>query len=174
MEENANEIKPVVGHCLVNGASYSLPINENTIIERCASDKKYINQRSVICEKEDNAAKIVVRLSAFFNTDERTQLFSIADPKDKEKKILIIRVNGDFAVVLFPDFECVVATNASKTKYNSFVFNDKLKYETFRHGDHCTITLTKAKRFYGTIKEYFEQNSCYFDIVLGELMMEMI
>lgn len=76
--------------------------------------------------------------------------------------------------MLFPDFECVVATNASKTKYNSFVFNDKLKYETFRHDDHCTITLTKAKRFYGTIKEYFEQNSCYFDIVLGELMMEMI
>lgn len=179
MTENAenveNEVKPIVGHCLINGFSYALPINEHIIIERCARDEKYINERMAECEPAENPAKIVVGLSKFFNTDNRTQLFSIEDPEDNSKKILIIRLNGDFAVFVYPDFECTVAGNASmKSKYNSFVFDKYLKYGAGRKGEKFTVTLKKSDRFYGTIKEYFTQYGCCFDMNVGEFLMEML
>lgn len=172
-EENKIVVKPVIGVCEIDAGGYALPINENTVIERCALDIGYFNIRLTECERDGNA-KIVVGLSQFFNTYERTQLFSINDPKDKQKKILIIRIDGNNAVVVFPDFECHMAKKATNNEYNSFVFSDKLKYKTTRDGESFTITLTKSKRFYGTIKEYFEQYGSCFDIGLGDLLMEMI
>lgn len=173
--ENKNEIKPIVGHCLINGFSYALPINECVIIERCARDEKYINERFAECEPAENPAKIIIGLSQFFNTDKRTQLFSINDPKDEQKKILIIRLNGDFAVFVYHDFKCEVAGNAqTKSKYNSFVFDKHLKYSANRNGKKFTVTLEKSDRYYGTIKEYFTQYGSCFDMNIGEFLMEMI
>ena len=193
MEEESKTPQTIVGRCEKIGGYYQLPISQDTVIERCEQDPNFFavkEQKSQPCE---NKAKVIVGLSKFFNTDERVQLFIATAPEDNTKKALIIRVNGDNAVVVFPDMTVMHGQKMCETKYNSFVFHEELVYWTpepyvietgempmrglFDNPDGELSKILKVKKedqYFGTLKEFFNTYSSLFDVAMGDLILEMI
>lgn len=193
MEEESKTPQTIVGRCEKIGGYYQLPISQDTVIERCEQDPKFFavkEQKSQPCE---NKAKVIVGLSKFFNTDERVQLFIATAPEDNTKKALLIRVNGDNAVVVFPDMTVMHGQKMCETKYNSFVFHEELVYWTpepyvietgempmrglFDNPDCEFSKILKVKKedqYFGTLKEFFNTYSSLFDVAMGDLILEMI
>lgn len=193
MEEESKTPQTIVGRCEKIGGYYQLPISQDTVIERCEQDPKFFSVKGQESQPCENKAKVIVGLSKFFNTDERVQLFIATAPEDNTKKALIIRVNGDNAVVVFPDMTVMHGQKMDKTKYNSFVFHEEIVYWTpepyvietgempmkglFDDPDGNSIKILKVKKedqYFGTLKEFFNTYSSLFDVAIGDLIFEMI
>lgn len=193
MEEESKTPQTVVGRCEKIGGYYQLPISQDTVIERCEQDPKFFSVKGQESQPCENKAKVIVGLSKFFNTDERVQLFIATAPEDNTKKALIIRVNGDNAVVVFPDMTVMHGQKMSETKYNSFVFHEEIVYWTpepyvietgempmrglFDNPDGELSKILKVKKedqYFGTLKEFFNTYSSLFDVAMGDLILEMI
>ena len=193
MEEESKTPQTIVGHCEKIGGYYQLPISQDTVIERCEQDPKFFSVKGQESQPCENKAKVIVGLSKFFNTDERVQLFIATAPEDNTKKALIIRVNGDNAVVVFPDMTVMHGQKMGETKYNSFVFHEEIVYWTpepyvietgempmrglFDNPDGKLSKILKVKKedqYFGTLKEFFNTYSSLFDVAMGDLILEMI
>lgn len=193
MEEENKTPQTIVGHCEKIGGYCQLPISKDTVIERCEQDPKFFAVKAQESQPCENKAKVIVGLSKFFNTDERVQLFIATAPEDNTKKALIIRVNGDNAVVVFPDMTVMHGQKMSGTKYNSFVFHEEIVYWTCEpyvietgempmkglfddaDGEHIKILKVKKEdQYFGTLKEFFNTYSSWFDVAMGDLILEMI
>lgn len=196
MEEESKTPQTIVGHCEKIGGYYQLPISQDTVIERCEQDPKFFSVKEQKSQPCENKAKVIVGLSKFFNTDERVQLFIATAPEDNTKKALIIRVNGNYAVIVFEGLLCQAAVKPRNIKYNSFVFNEELVYECSapydessdtqddklagvfldENGDPETkvVRVKKEDQYFGTLKEFFNTYSSLFDVAIGDLIFEMI
>lgn len=193
MEEESKTPQTIVGRCEKIGGYYQLPISQDTVIERCEQDPKFFAVKGQESQPCENKAKVIVGLSKFFNTDERVQLFIATAPEDNTKKALLIRVNGDNAVVVFPDMTVMHGQKMGETKYNSFVFHEELVYLTlepyvietgempmrglFDNPDGELGKILKVKKedqYFGTLKEFFNTYSSLFDVAMGDLILEMI
>ena len=193
MEEESKTPQTIVGRCEKIGGYYQLPISQDTVIERCEQDPKFFSVKGQESQPCENKAKVIVGLSKFFNTDERVQLFIATAPEDNTKKALLIRVNGDNAVVVFPDMTVMHGQKMGETKYNSFVFHEEIVYWTpepyvietgempmrglFDNPDGELSKILKVKKedqYFGTLKEFFNTYSSLFDVAMGDLILEMI
>lgn len=198
-ESMAEEVKvkeTEVGVCQKIGGYYNLPINEYQAIERCEQDPNFFDVKNQASKMSDKKTQILIGLSRFFNTYEKTQIFLATALENACAKAAVIRFNGNYAVIVFEGLLCQAAVKPAYIKYNSFVFNEELVYECSspydesddlqddkladvfldENGDAETkvVRVKKEDQFFGTLKEFFSIYGCVLGVDIGQAVLDEI